>query len=72
MSMNTYQPNELAEQRKITSDLKNKTDNLTFTDSRTKNNQSKAKAVRDKLDSLSIKALERETVTDYYNLLLEW
>ncbi len=60
------------ERRKIISDNKNDTDNLTFADSKTNSSHGEAaKAVRDRSDSLKIKHLESQTEEDYYNELLK-
>ena len=67
MSILTYRPKELATQRKLTSDIKNNTDNLTFAES--KNDNARAAAYHESsnlLADLNIKALERQTAEDYF------
>lgn len=70
MSILTYRPAELATSRKITSDLANNTDELTF-NSRSKNSSHgiAAKAVRDRADNLNIKFLSTLDVdgAEYYD-----
>lgn len=70
MSILSYRPVELATSRKIVSDLKNATDELTF-NSRNKMSSHgiAAKAVRDRKDRLDIKFLSSLDVdsADYYN-----
>ena len=67
MSILTVGPSEIA-RRKTVSDFKSSTDNLTFADSRINSSHGEAaQSVRARKDSLAIKALETQTVDDYYN-----
>lgn len=72
MSILDYRPQELIAQRKIVSDFKSDTEDLTFSNSSKASSHGEAAAsVRDKICVLEIEALERETDKDYYNDLLE-
>lgn len=63
--------NEIASRNKELSDIKNDTDELTFTESATYSAHGEAaKCVRDKLDQLKIKRLYMQTDEDYFNELL--
>ena len=73
MSINNYRPEELASTRKAASDIKNATDDLTFSRSATNSSHGMAaRAVRDRKDRLELRALSCQTEEDYFNELLEW
>ncbi len=66
MGMNTLRPQELIEQRKITSDAKSNTNALTMEDSKKANPRDSAyRDSRDCKDAMNIKFLETQTDADY-------
>lgn len=70
MSINTYRPAELALQRKIASDNKNKTDDFTFKGSEIKSSHGRAyKKVRIIKDDSEINRLANQSDEDYFNEL---
>ena len=71
MSINHIGPEEIG-RRKTHSDIKNQTDDLTFSNKeRGSSHGEAAKQVRARKDALEIKALETQTEKDYFYSLLE-
>ena len=65
MSINDYRPQEIIEQRKRVSDLKNDTDDLTFFNpNKPSSHGEAAKKIRDAESVLEIKSLKRRTDID--------
>lgn len=72
MSILTYRPQELIENRKAVSDALNNTDELSFTNSKKKSSHGEAAAaVRNKASIMNIQKLCTQTDTDYFEELFK-